>query len=320
MAKKHALLHDFHHWLHRGQGASLLTAKNYCVVLQKFFSFVKNRGGKVDEDALLGLSLQDIRGFLAHRSEEGLQKASLAASLSAVKTFYNFLEARGNVVTLPLRFLRRPKLSRKVPRPLSHKNITGLFGDSDTTSSGAWTDVRDKALATLLYGAGLRIQEALQLTFSQWPSTITTPLKVLGKGKKERYVPLLPWVHAVIMDYLALCPYHKGAPHDPLFWSVRGKPLHPVVFQKKMREWRQEYFLPTSATPHSLRHSFASHLLENGANLRHIQELLGHSSLSSTQWYTKVPTENLRHVHDRIFSKLLEKKKDTSSEKSSQEL
>jgi integrase/recombinase XerC len=189
--------------------------------------------------------------------------------------------------------VRTPKLPRKLPRALEEQQVLRLVEHTD----GDWISARNQALFTLLYGCGLRISEALQLNLSDLPRDGF--IRVIGKGRKERQVPVLPLVERILSEYRAVCPWPE-TPDRPLFMGDRGKRLHPGIAQKALREIRISLNLPDTATPHALRHSFATHLLQNGANLREIQELLGHASLSTTQIYTDVNAEEMIRIHNQF--------------------
>lgn len=290
------LIADFGLWLQYERGASPLTVQNYRLILRKFLEFLTLHLGEPPTlSLLLNLPLQDIRGFLAHRSTQGVQKQSNAVALSAIKTFYRYLAHKGHTIKVPLSLLRRPKIVRTVPRPLSEGQTQHLMGLSPKT----WVEYRDWALGMVLYGMGLRISEALNLNIDHWPLETGGSVRILGKGGKERYVPVLPEVHKAVEAYRALCP-HPLAPKEALFLGLKGKRLCATQFQKKIRLHRKHFRLAADATPHSLRHSFASHLLLHGANLRDIQELLGHHSLRSTQKYTSVQPQALQALYHKL--------------------
>ena len=283
--------------------ASPHTLSAYGRDLDAFFSFLSDHLGHLPSlDDLGGLKSADFRGWLAGRVAEGFKATSTARALSVVRGFFSFMARRGILENPAILVLKTPKLPHGVPRPLSREEAVDLLalareGDGPDTGAlpgAAWTGKRDAALLTLLYGCGLRISEALNLNLSDLPTGGT--LMVLGKGAKERMVPVLPVVCAALEDYVAACPHVREA-GDPLFVGVRGKRLAAGVVQKKVRELRALLSLPATATPHALRHSFATHLLSSGGDLRAIQELLGHASLASTQRYTQVDEDHLQRVY-----------------------
>jgi integrase/recombinase XerC len=239
----------------------------------------------------------DIRAFMAARRAEGVGSRSLMRQLAGCRSFVRFLERKGKGKVSALSAIRTPKLTRSLPKPLPASAAKALT-DADRRAGEArenWVLARDAAVLGLLYGAGLRIAEALSLR----PRDIAgapDALIVTGKGGKTRMVPLLPQVMALIQEYVALCPYALAA-DGPLFVGARGGPLSPRIVQLAMASLRGALGLPDSATPHALRHSFATHLLGRGGDLRAIQELLGHASLSTTQIYTAVDAERLLDVY-----------------------
>lgn len=244
---------------------------------------------------LADLKPGDFRAWLSHLAREGLSGASRARALSAVRTLYKWLDRDGRLHNAAIGVLTTPKVNKRLPRPLTVADSRELLELAETTEDAPWMGLRDRALFTLLYGCGLRISEALDLNRGQAP--VGESLRVIGKGKKERQVPVLPVVAAAMRAYLEACPF-PGDADAPLFVGTRGGRLNPAAAQKNMRHLRRLMGLPDSATPHALRHSFATHLLGAGGDLRAIQELLGHASLSSTQIYADVDTEKLFAVYD----------------------
>ncbi|MFQ5563032.1 MAG: tyrosine recombinase XerC [Parvularculaceae bacterium] len=280
--------------------ASLYTARNYGATLIRFFDFLTvYLGGRPTLETLAQLDARDIRAFLAARRAEGLQPQTIKLELSALKSFFAFLRRREGVDNDAITALRGPRIKERLPRPVSIKDAEALIDAADSRRGAGegenWRRARDAALFTLLYGAGLRISEALSLSWSDAP--FADALRVKGKGAKTRAVPIMDVVRKAIEDYRALCPY-GGGKDDPLFFSARGKRLSPAVAQRALRNLRPRLGLPDSATPHALRHAFATHLLAAGGDLRAIQELLGHASLAATQRYTKVETETLLKLYD----------------------
>ena len=241
------------------------------------------------------LTVRDLRAWLARRAADGYARTSTARALSAVRVFFRHLEREGVPVSSALALVRGPKTPRGVPRPLSEGQARAVV-DLDGRSAGVpdWVARRDTAVLLLLYGCGLRIGEALGLDRADAPPAgdAVGSLMITGKGNKQRVVPVLPVVAEAIADYLAACP-HRLEPGDPLFVGVRGRRLQPRLVQHTMARLRGALGLPASATPHALRHSFATHLLAGGGDLRTIQELLGHASLSTTQRYTDVDEAGL---------------------------
>ena len=274
--------------------------------IRDFLSFLAEHRGEVPDLAALGaLSVRDVRAWLARRAAEGRAKTSTARALSAVRVFFRYLERDGVAVSSALSLVRAPKTPRGVPRPLSEGQAKAVIAHDERSGEPPdWVARRDTAVLLLLYGCGLRIGEALGLDRADAPAAdgALRSLTITGKGNKQRLVPVLPVVAEAVADYLAACPHDLG-PGDPLFVGVRGKRLQPRLIQQTMAGLRGALGLPASATPHALRHSFATHLLAGGGDLRTIQELLGHASLSTTQRYTEIDEAGLlaayRAAHPR---------------------
>lgn len=266
------------------------TLEAYGRDLSQFMSFLAGHmGGPISLQSLKELRAADIRAFMAQRREESLGSRSLARVLSALKSFFAFLEREGILATEAFNAIRTPKIPHSLPKALTVVEAKKTIAEVDELEDRPWVAARDMAVISLCYGAGLRISEALALTKGDLESDV---LRVTGKGGKIRMVPLITPVRQAIEEYLKLSPF-KLWPEDPLFRGVRGGVLSPRLIQKRMELVRSALQLPPSATPHALRHSFATHLLGKGGDLRAIQELLGHASLSTTQIYTAVDTERL---------------------------
>ncbi|CDN49818.1 tyrosine recombinase XerC [Neorhizobium galegae] len=239
----------------------------------------------------------DLRAFLAARRREGSGARSLGRHLAGLRSFLRYLERKGLVNAAAAGAIRAPKQPKSLPKPLSDRQALNLVTTGAQLQEEPWIAARDAAVLTLLYGCGLRISEALGLR----PIDLTpgaTTLRITGKGSKTRLVPLLQVVFDAVATYQKLCPYHLEA-EKPLFRGARGGPLQPAIIQREMQKLRSAFGLPETATPHALRHSFATHLLAGGGDLRTIQELLGHASLSTTQVYTGVDSSRLLEVYDR---------------------
>ncbi|MEY4697450.1 MAG: hypothetical protein RIT14_1878, partial [Pseudomonadota bacterium] len=247
--------------------------------------------------ALVALPAADLRAWMAHERGRGVSARSLARALSAVKGFTAWAADRsggGDATTLLA--TRGPKFRRKLPRPLSEDGARDMIATVADLARDDWTAARDTAVLTLLYGCGLRISEALGLPATAHP--LPEVLRITGKGGKERLVPVLPIAREAVARYAALCP-HDLAPGTALFRGARGGPLNPRLVALVMEKARMQLGLPATATPHALRHSFATHLLSAGGDLRAIQELLGHASLSTTQAYTAVDAARLIEVYEK---------------------
>jgi integrase/recombinase XerC len=276
------------------------TVRAYVATAHRFVDFLtRHRGEQIGRFALLALNASDLRAFLADRRASGLGASSAARELSAVRAFLNYAaEQQGETAQLPR--TRAPKRPRTLPRPASPEDAMGLAQDAAGAASAEWIGARDLAILLLLYGAGLRVAEALSLTARVLP--IGAAIRVTGKRSKSRVVPIVPAVAQAIEDYVRQCPFAPSG-DAPLFVGARGGPLNGDLVRRAVRSARKRLGLPDSLTPHALRHSFATHLLARGADLRALQELLGHASLSSTQIYTAVDAARLldvyRHAHPR---------------------
>jgi integrase/recombinase XerC len=283
-------------WLAAERRASAHTVAAYGRDLAAFFDFLAAHRGEVPGlSAMSQLSPADFRAYLARRAGDGQARTTIARGLSVLRGFVRFLERRKLAAAPGLAALRAPKLPQSVPKPLTVEDADAAITAAGDVARSAWQQKRDIAILTLLYGCGLRISEALGLTLGEAPKGEV--LVVTGKGNKQRHVPVLRAVAAAVADYLAACPYPL-AKDGPLFVGARGGPLNPRLVQRQMQILRGMLGLPETATPHALRHSFATHLLGGGGDLRAIQELLGHASLSTTQRYTKVEPEHLLKVYD----------------------
>jgi integrase/recombinase XerC len=277
-------------------GAADNTIAAYRSDVAGFLAFMApHLGGSAGRAALAGVRLGDMRAWMAHERGRGIGPRALARALSAVKGFYRWLSERDGFDATAVLATRSPKFTRKLPRPLAEEAADAVIATAATQASDGWIGARDAAVVTLLYGCGLRISEALGLTGRAAP--LPDVLRITGKGGKERLVPVLPAAQAAVAAYLRLCPYARD-PDAPLFRGVRGGALNPRQVQKAVERARLQLGLPASATPHAMRHSFATHLLNASGDLRAIQELLGHASLSTTQAYTAVDTTRLMEVYE----------------------
>ncbi len=282
-------------WLIHERRVAAHTLDAYMRDLGGFLRFVQDHsGGKPGLSDLDALRATDFRAWMAKRAGDGLSRASIARELSALRGFFRWMERNGHAANHTLRTLRGPRLPHAIPRPLTVADAELLIDSIDLLPGEAWELHRDVAFFTLLYGCGLRISEALNLNRRALNPGET--LLIHGKGGKQRLVPVLPVVREALAAYESACPW-RGGPEAPAFVGLRGKRLNPAVAQKRMRVLRVTLGLPETATPHALRHSFATHLLGAGGDLRTIQELLGHASLSTTQRYTEVDTDSLMRTY-----------------------
>jgi integrase/recombinase XerC len=290
-----AVLPRWQDWLTVERQFSPHTVTAYVGDLTAFLGFFAGHlGHPIRLRDLAEAGLADFRAWLARRVTAGASATSRARAVSSLRNFFNWLDRAGILHNPKIGALNTPKLPRTAPKPIPVADAAALLEAAEMFVEEPWIGLRDRALFTLLYGCGLRISEALALNRDAIP--LGDALKVLGKGKKERVVPLLPVVTEAVALYDSTCPF-KGGKDAPLFVGARGKRLDPAIAQKSMRSLRVQLQLPDTATPHALRHSFATHLLGNGGDLRAIQELLGHASLSTTQRYTEVETEQLLSVY-----------------------
>ncbi len=285
-------------WLAHERRVANLTRAAYTRDIGQFLAFLSRHQGDLPRLAsLAALSRGDFRAWMAARQSEGIEARSLARSLSALKNLFRFLGRRGLAANGAIATLRAPKLPHAVPKPLTVGEALETVDAVASLQDVDWIGKRDAAILMLLYGAGLRIGEAVSLNRRDLPMTgEARTLTVTGKGRKTRIVPLLPEIVTAARDYLAACPW-GGTGSDPLFMGAKGGRLSPRLIQKAMQSLRLALGLPETATPHALRHSFATHLLGAGGDLRAIQELLGHASLSTTQRYTDVDAQHLLQVY-----------------------
>jgi integrase/recombinase XerC len=285
------------------QRASRGTCANYRRALQGWVQFLeRHKGYSISGADLKTIQNSDVRGFLAHEQRRGLTPGAIRVSFAALRSFYRWWARLDGVAVRAIDLVRAPRAAKRLPRALSCENTQQLIDEQGLIEEQPWVVARNQALLLLLYGAGLRIQEALDLNNDQWP--LSEALRVEGKGRKQRIVPLLPIVRAALEHYAALCPYFQAGRHHkrqqaPLFYGVKGKRLQQGIVQKAVRQARLALGLPATATPHALRHSFATHLLGEGVDLRTIQTLLGHASLSATQIYTDVDSIRLLEAYQQ---------------------
>jgi integrase/recombinase XerC len=280
------------------RGAAANTVAAYRRDLEQFADWLESDLGRAPGTTdLASLDGKRFRAFMAARRRGGLSSRSLARTISALRAFFRWLEAQEVARNRSLLQVAMPRIPHGIPKPLTVEKA-GAVVDGGGGADLDWVMARDAAVLLLLYGSGLRISEALGLRRKDAPLAGRDVLRISGKGGKERIVPVLPVTQRAIDRYITLCPYLLAA-DGPLFLGAKGGPLSPRIVQLVMERLRGVLGLPDSATPHALRHSFATHLLSAGADLRQIQELLGHASLSTTQVYTEVDRERLLAVYDK---------------------
>ena len=283
----------------RGSSQNTLDAYRRDVV--DFLSFITvHKGEPQGLKALERVTVSDMRAWMAQTRGDGIAARSMARKLSSVKSFFRWLAERQGFDPSAVLSTRSPKFHRKLPRPLDVDAARKMLETVELQASKDWVAARDLAVVTLLYGCGLRISEALGLQGRVLP--LGDSLRILGKGGKERIVPVIGAARQAVDSYVNLCP-HQMAPDQPVFRGVRGGALNPRQIQQVMEKARMQLGLPASATPHAMRHSFATHLLNAGGDLRAIQELLGHASLSTTQTYTAVDLDRLLDVYENTHPK-----------------
>ena len=283
-------------WLSGERRASAHTVAAYGRDLAFFLDFLTEHLGELPRLSTIdALRVADFRAYLARRAQDGIGRSSSARGLSVLRGFVRFLQRRRLASATALAALRSPRLPQTLPKPLTIDDAAGTLDAAEGIAISRWQGKRDTAILALLYGCGLRISEALGLPRAAAP--LGDMLSINGKGGKQRLVPVLPSVRDAVTDYLDACPYALTK-EGPLFVGARGGWLNPRVVQRQMALLRDFLGLPETATPHALRHSFATHLLGAGGDLRAIQELLGHASLSTTQRYTSVETERLLAIYN----------------------
>ena len=277
-------------------GRSQTTVDAYRTDVVEFLGFLQGYEAQGLGTAHLSkLTTRTMRAWMAHERKRGLSARSLARALSAVKNFVTWMADKDGFDPTAVLMTRAPRFTAKLPRPLEEKAAKSVLEAIEFQSETPWIALRDQAVVTLLYGCGLRISEALGMTGRDLPLGET--MRIVGKGRKERVVPVVPAAREAVEAYVAAAPFEIGE-GEPVFRGVRGKALNPRHIQKVMEQVRAQLGLPATATPHAMRHSFATHLLNAGGDLRAIQELLGHASLSTTQAYTAVDTARLMEVYE----------------------
>ncbi|MGN1091755.1 MAG: tyrosine recombinase XerC [Alphaproteobacteria bacterium] len=290
-------VNDWYDWLTLDRRMSVNTSQSYLIDLKEFFVFLqKDLGHIASLKDLKELTVSDFRAFLMEQTNIGIGRASLARHMSSLRNFFKFLKKKDILQNTAIMVIRPARPKKTLPKPLKKEDTLSLLSCAMSHQKERWQGRRDVALITLLYGCGLRISEALNLSVNDWRS-IDDVLIVHGKGNKQRLVPVLPMVKSAVSKYLSERPDDLSG-DSALFIGARGEKLNPGVVQRQIRRLRRAAGLPESVTPHALRHSFATDLLVNGADLRSVQELLGHACLSATQRYTEIDTVHLKNVYN----------------------
>jgi integrase/recombinase XerC len=285
-----SLIHQWHQRMYV-LNRSDQTIVAYMTDVQVFFTFICTHGTPLDSlDHLQNIPLNDLRSYVSHRHSMGIMPRSVKRAISSIRSFFTFLIQEKKIEKNPLTFLKSPKLKKTLPRPLKPQDTTNMIDNIHLLSNDEWVGLRNKAFIILLYGTGMRISEALSLKYNDIHNK--TQFYVLGKRNKERLIPLLPIVREAIEKYVSACP-HSIHDDDFIFKGKGGKQLNANIIQKIIRDYRRLENLSESVTPHALRHTCATHLIQQKPDLRTIQELLGHASLSSTQIYMELDDQKL---------------------------
>ena len=290
-----SLIEAWQNWLLFEKRFSSHTLEAYTRDLSFFINFFEN----VTVDFLRNADIRDFRRYISKRASLDIKKSSIAREISAFKNFFNWLSKKHHIQNQSVLLVSNPRKDKTLPKSLELEDLLNILDQAPAFAKSDWQGLRDRAVLMLLYGSGLRISEALNLNAEDIRSSSKT-LVVKGKGNKERLVPLLPQVVSAINDYLALVPYHIKN-ETALFVGARGERLLPRIIQRQMKKIRDSMTLPDSVTPHALRHSFATHLLNEGCDLRSIQELLGHKSLATTERYTNVSLKALHNEYEKAY-------------------
>lgn len=292
------LIAKWRNWLQNERRYSNHTLDAYCRDLSNFFKFLYKKKHQLAKiETLQNLDIRIFRNYISARAERNMSKTTIARNISTLKSFFHWLDNNDFVKNPALSIISSPKLPKTLPKSLEIKETFNVLTQAENYAKNEWQGLRDTAVFTLLYGCGLRISEALSLNLNDITGQDKL-LRIRGKGNKERIVPLLPVVINAIDAYLQACPYQLKK-SEPLFVGARGERLLPRIIQRQLQKIRISLGLPDSLTPHALRHSFATHLLAQGTDLRSIQELLGHSSLTTTQRYTDVQIETLKKEYQK---------------------
>ena len=291
-------IYSWQNWLKNERRYSEHTLDAYFRDLSDFFAhFAETKNKKLSLNDLSKLDVRKFRDYIAARANKHISKTTMARNISSIKNFFRWLDKNDIVKNSAIGVISSPKLPKTLPKALEVNDTFDVLGACLKLCKEPWRGLRDAAILTLLYGCGLRISEALNLNFGDITET-SNFLRIKGKGNKERIVPLFPLIWKKIAEYITECPYNFRI-GEALFVGARGERLSPRIIQRLLEQIRTELKLPDTLTPHALRHSFATHLLSQGTDLRSIQELLGHSSLSTTQRYTDIQTEVLHREYNK---------------------
>ncbi len=289
------LCHNWLEWLKLEKLSSVATIRNYSTDIRGFMVFINHhKSSNISVSLIKELSISDFRAWISSLHNSNIKSISLARKISAIKNFFKYLSKFEQIENNNIFAIRSPKLSKSLPRPLLEEDAKMAIENIATISQDNWVNLRDTAILALIYGCGLRISEALSINKSQINNDY---LSIVGKGKKERIIPVLPIVRQYINNYLEQCPYHID---NEIFVSIKGDPLSTDLFRVQVRKLRKKFGLNDKVTPHAFRHSFATHLLAGGADLRAIQDLLGHEDLSTTERYTLIETSKLVEVYNKF--------------------
>lgn len=293
------IIHSWIGYLTNERRYSQHTVSAYARDLALFINFFANKGKIINIDFLSKIEVRDFRAFITHRAGLHIEKSSLAREISAFKNFFKWLDIAHILKNSAISIISTPKQNKTLPKSIDFDDTLSIIQDAKSIATNDWQGLRDMAVFTLLYGAGLRISEALSLNYKDF-ITAENFLKIKGKGNKERFVPLLPIVKENINAYIKSVS-HNFSLNEALFIGARGDRLCPRIIQRQLQKIRNRLGLPDTVTPHALRHSFATHLLAQGTDLRSIQELLGHETLSTTQRYTNVEFETLKREYNKAY-------------------
>lgn len=293
------VIHSWIGYLTNERRYSENTVSAYARDLAIFIKFFSDKGKIVNLEFLSNLEVRDFRSFITSRANKHIEKSSLAREISAFKNFFKWLDIAHILKNSAISIISTPKANKALPKSIDVDDTLSIIQDAKNIATNDWQGLRDMAVFTLLYGAGLRISEALSLNYKDF-ITAENFLKIKGKGNKERFVPLLPIVKENINAYIRAVSTNFSL-NEALFIGARGDRLSPRIIQRQLQKIRNRLGLPDTVTPHALRHSFATHLLAQGTDLRSIQELLGHETLNTTQRYTNVEFETIKREYDKAY-------------------